>query len=69
MAIEFRTCPKCNGYGVLDSGKNCINCGGRGRGGLNSTDGCIGSGEVMFDTLTGRRVTAAELVKMREAER
>ena len=63
MDIEFKTCPDCFGYGVLDSGRNCKTCGGKGSGGLNSADGCIGSGEVMYDRKTGLRVTAPDLSK------
>lgn len=62
MEIEFRTCPKCNGYGVLDSGANCRECGGKGRGGLRSDQ--IGSGEIMIDKATGRRVTVEELNRL-----
>lgn len=47
MGIEFRTCPKCNGYGVLDDGRNCRMC--------------IGSGEIMIDSDTGRRITVKQL--------
>jgi hypothetical protein len=61
MEIEFRTCPLCSGYGVLDSGRNCRECGGSGTGGLRSTNGIIGSGELMFDKATGRRITYEEL--------
>lgn len=61
--IEFRTCPHCAGYGVRDNGQNCTTCGGKGRGGLLG-NGTIGSGEVMYDKATGRRITAAELAKM-----
>lgn len=25
--FDFRTCPRCNGYGVLDNGRNCRGCG------------------------------------------
>ena len=65
--IEFRTCPHCAGYGVRDNGKNCITCGGKGGGGLNG--GGIGSGEVMYDKTTGRRITTAALMKLaREAK-
>ena len=62
MTIEFRTCPKCNGYGVRDNGNNCVTCGGVGTGGLLG-DGTIGSGEVMFDSETGERVTVKQLLK------
>lgn len=58
--IDFRTCPNCNGYGVRDNGKNCVTCGGVGSGGLHSTDGRIGSGEIMIDKKTGRQVTLKE---------
>jgi len=60
LKIEFRECPKCNGYGVLDNGNNCRECGGRGRGGLLG-DGVIGSGEIMFDSKTGARITNEQL--------
>jgi hypothetical protein len=68
--IDFRECPRCHGYGVLDSGVNCRNCGGNGRGGLLNPDATIGSGEVMYDKKTGRRITHKEfyeLVKTRRA--
>ena len=61
--FDFRTCPRCNGYGVLDSGRNCANCGGKGSGGLRSTDGVIGSGEVIIERSTGRQVPLAEFAK------
>lgn len=54
-------CPKCHGYGVLDSGENCTNCGGSGSGGLRSIDGCIGSGEIITDKSTGRQISAKEM--------
>ncbi len=60
--IEFRTCPRCAGYGVRDNGQNCTTCGGKGRGGLRG--GTIGSGELMYDKASGRRVTAIELAKI-----
>lgn len=60
---DFRTCPRCNGYGVLDSGQNCKNCGGSGTNGLRSTDGCIGSGEIIIEKATGRQITHAEFAK------
>lgn len=62
--IEFKTCPLCAGYGVRDNGENCRECGGVGSGGLYSEDGCIGSGELMYEKATGRRITTAELVEM-----
>ena len=61
MDIEFRVCPMCNGYGVRDSGVNCKECGGRGRGGLHGT-GTIGSGEIMYDRDTGQRLTTKDLI-------
>lgn len=57
MNIDFKECPKCHGYGVLDNGMNCTNCGGHGRGGAGR-----GSGEVMIDRDTGFLVTSADLV-------
>lgn len=66
MKIEFQTCPNCAGYGVRDNGANCTTCGGKGRGGLHGS-GTIGSGEIMIDKETGRRVTAGELVERMEA--
>lgn len=63
MNIIFKECPRCHGYGVLDSGRNCTECGGSGSGGLRGP-GQIGSGELMFDGDTGQRITAADLVKM-----
>lgn len=57
---DFRTCPRCNGYGILDSGYNCTNCGGKGTHGLRSRDGVIGSGEVIIERATGRQVSHAE---------
>lgn len=68
MEIDFRTCPHCSGYGVRDNGKNCVTCGGVGTGGLLGA-GTIGSGEVMYDKATGRRVTVAELAKRAKAQR
>lgn len=65
MEIEFRTCPKCNGYGVLDSGRNCGECGGKGQGGLRS--GKIGSGEIMIEKETGRRVSYDEFLAARQS--
>lgn len=63
MGIRFVKCPKCNGYGVLDNGINCRECGGVGRGGLHGGPGnVIGSGELMYDE-TGKRITAGELAK------
>ena len=41
--ILFRECPKCHSYGILDSGKSC--------------KFCNGSGEIMFDKETGKRIT------------
>ena len=65
--IAFRVCPLCNGYGVLDFGKNCTECGGNGRGGL-STNGLkgnyIGSGELMYCVKTSRRITHEEFIEM-----
>lgn len=58
MEFDFRTCPSCHGYGILDDGKNCAICGGKGRGGLRS--GKIGSGEIIVDKATGRIVSLDE---------
>lgn len=64
---EFRTCPRCAGYGVRDSGQNCTMCGGYGRGGLNSHlfswSNQIGSGEIIIDRATGKRITHAEYLR------
>ena len=60
---DFRTCPMCNGYGVLDNGRNCTNCGGIGTGGLRSKEGVIGSGEIIIERATGRQITHAEFAK------
>lgn len=60
---DFRTCPRCNGYGVLDSGHNCINCGGKGTHGLRSKDGVIGSGEIIIERATGRQISHADFTK------
>jgi len=57
---DFKTCPKCSGYGILDSGKNCVMCGGKGTNGLRSKDGVIGSGEIIIERATGRLVSHAE---------
>lgn len=62
MDIEFRVCPDCKGYGVLDNGNNCVTCGGCGKGGLLG-GGDIGSGEIMIDRATGRQITVADLIK------
>ncbi len=55
MQLDFKTCPKCNGYGILDNGKHCRTCGG--------SDQSIGSGEVMFKKGTHERVTAKQLAR------
>lgn len=60
---DFKECPKCYGYGVLDSGKNCTNCGGSGSGGLRSQNGMIGSGEIIIERATGRRISHSEFAK------
>jgi hypothetical protein len=60
---DFRTCPRCAGYGVRDNGRNCTNCGGSGSGGLNSTEGCIGSGDVIIERATGRQISHAEFTR------
>lgn len=57
---DFRECPKCGGYGVRDNGRNCVTCGGSGSHGLRSTDGVIGSGEIIIERGTGRVVPRAE---------
>lgn len=62
VKIDLRECPKCHGYGVLDNGNNCRECGGKGRGGLLG-DGVIGSGEIMVDSKTGARITSEQLAK------
>jgi hypothetical protein len=62
--IEFSECPHCGGYGVRDNGDNCITCGGSGTGGLHSTNGCIGSGELMYEKSTGRLISAKELADL-----
>lgn len=69
MQIDFKTCPHCGGYGVRDNGRNCTTCGGVGTGGLHGAGGTIGSGEVMYDKATGRRVTLAEFAKYHAAKR
>ena len=61
MNIIFRECYKCHGYGILDSGKYCPACGGKGRSG----NGTIGSGELMFDKETSRQISLKELIKAR----
>lgn len=61
--FTFRTCVPCAGYGVKNNGYNCTNCGGSGTGGLRSTDGCIGSGEIIIETATGRVVSTAEFAE------
>lgn len=60
---DFRICPRCNGYGIRDNGDNCTNCGGKGTNGLRSTDGVIGSGEIIIERATGRQVTHAEFAR------
>jgi hypothetical protein len=60
---DFRECKRCHGYGVLDSGKNCTNCGGSGTGGLHATNGSIGSGEIIIERATGRQISHAEFAK------
>jgi len=64
----FKECTRCAGYGVRDNGHNCTNCGGSGTGGLNSTDGCIGSGEVIVESATGRVVPHAEFAALMTAQ-
>lgn len=59
----FRTCPRCNGYGVRDNGYNCTNCGGSGTGGLHSTDGCIGSGDIIIEVATKREISHSEYMR------
>lgn len=66
MSITFKVCPRCNGYGVMDNGNNCHECGGHGHAGDSA--GTIGSGEIMFDSKTGERVTAADLVRRLKAK-
>ena len=60
---DFRTCPRCNGYGTLDSGHNCANCGGSGTHGLRSRDGVIGSGEIIIDRTTGKQISHSEFAR------
>lgn len=57
MNLDFKECPLCHGYGVLDDGRNCKECGGHGRGPAGR-----GSGELLYDKETGRRVTVEEFV-------
>jgi len=61
--FEFRECPQCGGYGVLDNGKNCTYCGGKGRGGLWSQNGVIGSGEIIIEKATGRHISRDEFAR------
>ena len=61
--FDFKRCPSCGGYGVHDNGNNCRTCGGRGKGGLHGT-GTIGSGEIIIETATGRRVPHDEFAKI-----
>jgi DnaJ-class molecular chaperone len=68
MSVTFKTCPICNGYGVLDCGKNCTECGGVGEGGLTTMragipGNYIGSGEIMFDSETGQRISYREFME------
>ena len=63
----FNECRRCAGYGVRDNGNNCTNCGGSGTGGLHSTNGCIGSGEVITETATGRVVPISEFATLMKA--
>lgn len=60
-SFRFLTCPKCNGYGVRDNGRNCSSCGGVGSGGLQS--GRIGSGEIIVDVTTGQKVSLKDFTK------
>ena len=60
---DFKTCPQCSGYGVLDNGRNCTGCGGKGTGGLHTKNGVIGSGEIIIDMATGQHITHAEFAK------
>ena len=65
--FTFRDCPRCGTYGVRDNGQNCTNCGGSGTGGLHSRDGCIGSGEIIIETATGRQISHAEFARRMKA--
>jgi hypothetical protein len=60
---DFRECQCCHGYGVLDSGKNCTNCGGKGSGGLRAHNGVIGTGKIIIERATGRQITHAEFAR------
>lgn len=65
--FRFRDCPRCGTYGVRDNGDNCTNCGGTGTGGLDSTNGCIGSGEIIIEVATGRQVSTDEFSRRMKA--
>jgi RecJ-like exonuclease len=65
---DFRTCPHCAGYGVRDNGNNCTTCGGKGRGGLFTEKGVIGSGEIIIEKATGRQISHAEFVRRVKAK-
>lgn len=60
--FSFRTCPLCQGYGVLDSGRNCTKCGGHGWGGLNGP-GMIGCGDIIIENSTGDEISHAEFTR------
>lgn len=60
---EFRECPRCHGYGILDDSSNCTNCGGSGTHGLRSQDGVIGSGEIIIERATERQISHAEFAE------
>lgn len=67
LDIEFRECPDCGGFGVRDNGNNCRTCGGVGKGGVYPLEtkhlgrgNIAGSGDIMVERGTGRRVTLAE---------
>lgn len=64
MEFVFLECSRCHGLGTLDCGDNCKQCGGSGSGGLFSTNGCIGSGEMIIDKVTGRVVPHSEFTAL-----
>ena len=70
LEIDFLECPDCGGFGVRDNGDNCVTCGGVGKGGVYpllkehlGKGNIAGSGDIMVERGTGRRVSHAEFME------